>query len=109
MDAKKYKLSADATVSDIDLAAEEFTLTDGTRLTDERAEEIAASAERRRANLLPGRKSLSGGAKHSPVLQVRIPEELRDELQHVATERGVSLSKLARDILEESVHDRRAS
>jgi len=109
MDAKKYTLSPDATVSDIDLDEEEFTLPDGTRLTEARAQELAEAAERRKANLVPGRKSLSGGSKHSPVIQVRLPEALRDELQSAADERGVSLSKIARDLLEESLHGRRAS
>jgi predicted HicB family RNase H-like nuclease len=109
MDSKKFVVSPDATVSDIDLDEEEFTLPDGTRLTEERARQIAAVSEQRRANLVPGRKSLSGGSTHSPVIQVRVPEALREELRQVADERGVSVSKLARDILEESLHERRAS
>jgi predicted HicB family RNase H-like nuclease len=106
MDSKKFVISPDATVSDIDLDQEEFNLPDGSRLTEERAQQIAAASERRRANLVPGRKSLSGGSTHSPVIQVRVPKTLRDELQVAANARGVSVSKLARELLEESLHDR---
>lgn len=108
MDAEDYRVLPDAGVSDIDLEAEEFTLRDGSRLTEERARRIAEADRRRRANLVPGRKSLSGGSTHSPVIQVRVPEALREELRAAAEERGVSVSRFARDLLEESLH-RRAS
>lgn len=96
-------------MSDIDLDTEEFTLPDGTRLTEERARQIEEADRRRRANLVPGRMSLSGGSTHSPVIQVRIPEALREELRTGAAAQGVSMSRFARDLLEESLRSRRAS
>lgn len=103
MDTSKYRVTPGSTVSDIDLDTEEFTLPDGTRLTEERAAKIAAAAERRRANLLPGRKSLSKNGKHSPVLQVRLAEETRDELAARADAQGVSVSKFKGELIERSL------
>lgn len=68
-------------------------------LTDEDAEALALEAIRRR-NLVPGGKSLSGGGKHSPVLQVRLPEELRARLHERAVSEGVGDSKIARAAIE---------
>ncbi|RDI47223.1 CopG family ribbon-helix-helix protein [Nocardia mexicana] len=75
----------------------------GEELTEERAEEIAKASlwEIRRQNLVPGRKSLSGGGKHSPVVQFRVPEELRERLDARAAAEGVTPSKLARIALEQ--------
>ncbi len=59
------------------------------------AEQIAAEtlAEARLRNLIPGRKSLTGGSVHSPRIQFRLPE-------HRAQVEGKSLSVLAREALE---------
>lgn len=57
--------------------------------------------EQRLQNLVPGRKSLSGDGTHSPSLQIRLPEELRDELNERAAQEGVSVSKVARRALEQ--------
>jgi predicted HicB family RNase H-like nuclease len=93
---------------DIDLDEEEFTLKDGRRLTNELAERIAEEtlAEVRRRNLIPGGKSLSGGAVHSPRVQFRVAEELRTQAERVAEDEGVSLSALARHALEDYVRSR---
>jgi predicted HicB family RNase H-like nuclease len=93
--------------SDIDLDAEDFHY-QGERLTNERAEQIAQQtlAEARRRNLIPGGKSLSGGAVHSPRVQFRVPEELRTQAERVAEDEGVSLSALARHALEDYVRSR---
>lgn len=109
METSKYRVTPDAHVSDIDLESEEFVLPDGSRLTEARAEELADAAERRRANLIPGRKSLSGNGAHSPVIQVRVPADLQHELIHIADSRGVSLSKAVRDILAKSVGSKRSA
>lgn len=71
--------------------------------TDERAEQIAneSLAAVRRRNLVPGRKSLTGGSKHSPVVQFRVPEPVRDALEVQAEREGLSRSKLARKALDE--------
>ena len=92
------------TVEDIDLAKEEI-IVDGERLTDERADAIAADvlAKVRARTLVPGGKSLSGGGKHSPVVQVRVSETTRDALQEIAEARKMSVSKLSRHVLDEFV------
>jgi predicted DNA binding CopG/RHH family protein len=103
MDPKKFRVTPDAKISDIDLDAEEFLPPEGTRLTETRAEQLSAEQDRRIANLTPGRKSLSGGARHSPVVQLRLSESTRDELATRAAARGVSLSKYTRELIEQSL------
>lgn len=102
-----YIIGDDATIEDIDLETEEVYI-NGVRLTNERAEEMAAEAERisreRDANLIPGGKSLSGGGKHSPVIQTRVSESTRDKLQAIATARKMSVSRLSRQVLDEFVN-----
>lgn len=92
---------------DIDLDVEDFEY-QGERLTNERAEQIAQEtlAEARRRNLIPGGKSLSGGAVHSPRVQFRVPEELRKQAEQVAEDEGVSISALARHALEDYMRSR---
>jgi hypothetical protein len=55
--------------------------------------------DKRRANLTPGGKSLSGGGEISPVLQVRLPKDARARLHEKAQAAGVSDSKYARGVL----------
>lgn len=102
IDPKKYVVSPESGISDVDLDVEVVRLKDGRRLTNELAEEFAeqALAEARRRNLVPGRKSLTGGATHSPRVQFRVPEPLREAAEQRAAEKGVSLSVLAREALE---------
>lgn len=74
----------------------------GEILTRERVDALTAELHAtRNANLLPGGKSLSGGGKHSPTLQFRIPDELREQAVERAAAEGVSLSKLGRKALEQ--------
>jgi hypothetical protein len=91
-----------STISDIDLDVEEVRLADGTRLTEARAEQIAAEAlaEARRRNLIPGGKSLNGDGTHAPRVQFRVTDEIRDRAQRRADVEGISLSALARRALE---------
>lgn len=100
--SKKYRIAADATVSNIDLDREEFTYR-GERLTEERAEAVAAEALRsgRTRNLIPGRKSLSGDGAHSPTVQYRVPAALRLQVERAAQRQGLTVSKLGRLALEE--------
>jgi hypothetical protein len=95
-DPKDYVIGPDATISDIDLDEESFTAPDGSRLTEAKAEQLAAAAlaEKRKANLIPGRKSLGKDGSHSPVVQFRTPRKA--EAQDLADELGVSISELAR-------------
>jgi predicted HicB family RNase H-like nuclease len=101
-DPDKHVVSADDTIEDVDLDTEIVRLKDGRRLTNELAEQLAeqALAEARRRNLVPGRKSLSGGSIHSPRVQFRLPDSLRSAAEERAAEEGVSLSVLARQALE---------
>ncbi len=101
IDPREYVINDDATISDIDLETEEFTLRDGRRLTDELAKELAAQAldEIRRRNLIPGRKSLSGDGSHSPAIRVRVPAQLRRQAENRAAADGVTLSELTREAL----------
>ncbi|WP_152360405.1 ribbon-helix-helix protein, CopG family [Microlunatus speluncae] len=74
-----------------------------TNTAGERAEQIAEEslAEIRRRNLVPGGKSMSGGAKHSPVVQFRVPETMEEALDAQAEREGMTRSRLARKALDE--------
>lgn len=92
---------------DIDLDAEVIHV-NGRRLTEEFAEEIAdeaarTSRERSNANLIPGRKSLSGDGEHSPIVQTRVPAQVRARLQAIADRRGVRPSKLLREAIDQFI------
>jgi hypothetical protein len=98
------KFDDDTVVEDIDLAEEEI-IVDGERLTDERADAIAEDvlAKVRARNLIPGGKSLSGGGKHSPVVQARVPEDVRARLEAIAERRGVRPSRLLREAIDQFI------
>lgn len=102
IDPTEYVVSEDDVISDVDLDTEVVRLKDGRRLTNELAEQLAEEtlADARRRNPVPGRKSLSGGSVHSPRVQFRVPDSLRAAAEQRATEKGVSLSELAREALE---------
>ena len=102
IDPKKFVVGPDATIEDVDLDETEVSF-DGARLTEKRAETLAAEtlAEVRQRNLVPGGKSLSGGGRHSPTVQFRVPEAVREQLEERAKVEGVSPSKLARKALEQ--------
>jgi predicted HicB family RNase H-like nuclease len=102
IDPEDYVIGPDTTIEDADLDKEEVYLRDGTRLTEQRAEQIAKQtlAEIRRRNLVPGRKSLTGGSTHSPRVQFRVPETIREKAEQRAAAEGKSVSALAREALE---------
>lgn len=108
-DPSENRVGPDSTVEDVDLTETEIRV-GGERLTDAKAEEIVQRtlAEVRRRNLIPGRKSLSGrSGEHSPVIQFRVPPDLRDRVDRLAEQEGLTPSKLARRALEEylTTHD----
>jgi hypothetical protein len=104
VDPTKINFDENTTVEVADLANEEYYV-EGERLTEARAEHLAAEmlARVRAKNLRPGGKSLSGDQKHSPVVQVRVSEHTRDKLRAIAKARGMSISKLSRKVLDEFV------
>ena len=104
IDPSKIHFDEDTIVEVADLEKEEYYV-EGERLTEERAEQLAAEmlARVRAKNLRPGGKSLSGDGKHSPVVQVRVSEHTRDKLQAIAKARAMSVSKLSRKVLDEFV------
>ncbi|ETZ55312.1 DNA-binding protein [Mycobacterium avium] len=91
-----------AEVSDIDLKKEDFQF-HGERLTEARAEELAEQKFRRADNLVPGGKSLSRDGTHSPVMQTRVPAEVRAKFQAIAARRGVRPSKLLREAIDQFI------
>lgn len=114
-DPADYVIGYDATIEDANL--DELGLTyQGEPLTEDRALELGEQAARdadayeaaerragREANLIPGGKSLSGGGKHSPVVQTRVPEETHAKLRYIAEVRSVTVSRLLRTAIDEFV------
>jgi hypothetical protein len=81
-------------------------LKDGTVLTDEIADELAAEAERGyelKGPKVVGRKSLAGGSGRSPRVNYRITSELHQRARERAEREGKTLSELAREALEQYV------
>ena len=83
---------------DVDLEREDVRLPDGTRLTEQRASEIADDVRRR-----AGRPSLTGEATASPRISFRITPSVRDQAAEIAAREGKSISQLAREALEARV------
>lgn len=86
---------ADVTVRDIDLDSEEF-IVGGERLTEARASQLADRLERR-----SGRPSLSAPGTHSPVLNLRVSQLTKDQLERLAEESGRRQSNIVREALTE--------
>jgi len=83
--------------SDIDLDVEVVTDRQGRRITERRAQQIAADAL---AKAGVGRPSLTRPGARSPEIKARVPEELRERLTAAARERGTTASTLIREALE---------
>lgn len=82
---------------DIDLDVEVVKDRRGRRITESRAQQIAAEALARAG---VGRPSLTGPGARSPEVKARVPEELRDRLVTAARDRGTTTSSLIREALE---------
>lgn len=80
----------------IDLEVEEVYLADGTRLTEERAAELADEVRAK-----AGRPSLSAPGVHSPQLRFSVSQAMRDRLDAAAAAQGRPVSSIARDALDE--------
>lgn len=84
---------------DVDLDQEDIRLPDGSRLTDETAEDIVEQVRRS-----AGRPSLSGEKTASPQIAFRVPSNVRDEAERVAADEHKTVSQLAREALEERLN-----
>jgi hypothetical protein len=94
---KPPQITTDTTIGlDVDLAHEDVRLADGTRLTDELAEQITPHVLRS-----VGRPSLSGARQRSPQIAFRVAPRVRDRAAEVAAREGKTVSELAREALEE--------
>ncbi len=82
---------------DIDLDVDVVTDKHGQRITEQRAEQLAADALTRAG---VGRPSLTRPGARSPEIKARVPEELRERLTAAARERGTTASTLIREALE---------
>lgn len=102
MDPSDYETDP---ADDIDLDAAGLHTVTGEPITEESAAAAADKAERgvRGAGLIPGGKSLSGAGKHSPIVQTRVPERTHAQLQQIAAGRGVGVSKVLRQAIDELI------
>lgn len=91
----------------IDLDREVVYDTHGRRITEADAEAAADAFERDDLDILEvtysrgGRPSLSGPGTHSPRVEARVPEELKDAVDRLAGTQGRRESELVREALEE--------
>jgi hypothetical protein len=98
----KVRLPGGATVDTtdegtVDLDREIVRDSKGRRITESRAEQIAAEAL---AKVHRGRPSLTGDAQHSPKVSVRLRPATVTALKKRAAREGKSPSQLARELLE---------
>lgn len=93
------------TIGDVDLD-DESVIVNGERLTEADARAVTdelAGRDRSNANLIPGRKSLSGDGEHSPVMQTRVPAAVQARFREIAARRGVRPSKLLREAIDQFI------
>lgn len=83
---------------DVDLDVEDVRLPDGTRLTEQKAAQLADEVRRR-----GGRPSLTGEAAVSPRIVFRVAPSVRDRAAEIAAGEGKTISQLAREALEARV------
>jgi len=82
---------------DIDLDKETVRGKQGRRITERRAQQIAAAVIEKAG---AGRPSLTSPGMRSPEVKARVPEELRKRLQEAALREHTSSSDLIRKALE---------
>lgn len=83
---------------DVELDTDDVRLAAGTRLTEQKAAEIADEVRRR-----GGRPSLTGEAAASPRIAFRVPPDIRERAAKIAAREGKTISQLAREALEARV------
>jgi predicted HicB family RNase H-like nuclease len=89
------KHSPSGDVDDIDLDTVDIRLPDGTRLTNQVAEEIVDDVRHR-----SGRPSLTGRPAVSPRVSFRLTPDALDRATAMASREGKTISELAREALE---------
>lgn len=82
---------------DVNLDKEIVLDTNGRRITEYRARQIA----RQTHEMVVGRPSLSGVGIQSPEIKARVPMKLKKSLQREAKRRGQTSSELVRQAIEE--------
>lgn len=85
---------------DVDLDTEIVVDREGRRITEADAERIA---EETLAQIGPGRRSLTGQAKHSPRLSLRLRPDTLAALRARAEREGKPPTQLARELIEREV------
>lgn len=91
---KRFDLDVEVAEADLD---QEDVRYRGKKLTEERAEQIAADVLSR----TPGRPSLSGERELSPSLTIRLPKQSRSKLDTFARRHGKRPSQVVREALDE--------
>ena len=89
---------------DVDLDRDDVRLTDGTRLTEQKAADIVDEVRRR-----GGRPSLTGQPAVSPRIAFRVDPRVRDSAAQIADREGKTISQLAREALEARVAAERST
>jgi len=89
---------------DVDLDRDDVRLTDGTRLTEQKAADIVDDVRRR-----GGRPSLTGRPAVSPRIAFRVDPRVRDSAAQIADREGKTISQLAREALEARVAAERST
>ncbi len=101
---KRQKRYTDSGEDDIDLAVTEVLLPSGRRLTDDVAEDLVAQARRS-----AGRPSLDGAADDSPRIAFRVPRQMKEQLEAIASEEGRSFSEVSREAIGDYLSQRRSA
>ena len=86
---------------DVDLERENIRDSKGNRVT---ADYVDRAVDEVHAKLGRGRPSLTEPGRHSPHISFRVSEETRARAEELALSRGVSVSTLARQALDEYLH-----
>ena len=104
-DMSKYRyVPGVSRVGNIDLDETVIHDQTGRRVTEADAEaEYQAALARRRQNLVPGGKSLSGGSEHSPRLHLVVSREMEARIRHEAERSHMSVSRWLRRVVEEKL------
>jgi predicted HicB family RNase H-like nuclease len=95
----KPKITSDTPIGeDVDLRFDDVRLPDGTRLTEELADDIVEQVRRK-----GGRPSLTGDSAASPRVSFRLTPDVRERAATIAEREGKTISQLAREALEARV------